>query len=59
MVEDVIPLYNLPISVQVADRVTRVACVPRGETLAVTLLGDRVRFTVPELNGYQVVEVVT
>ena len=54
-----IPLYNLPISVQVADRVTRVACVPRGETLAVTLLGDRVRFTVPELNGYQVVEVVT
>lgn len=58
VVEDVIPLYNLPISVQVADRVTRVACVPQGETLAFTQEEDRVRFTAPELNGYQVVEVV-
>ncbi len=59
VVEDVIPLYNLPVSVQVTGQVTRVACVPAGETLPFTQADDRVRFTVPELNGYQVIEVVS
>jgi hypothetical protein len=65
VVEDVIPLYNLPVSVQVEGQVTRVlkdagamACVPQGEALAFTEEDSRVRFIVPNLTGYQVIEVV-
>jgi hypothetical protein len=59
VVEDVIPLYNLPVSIQVAEPVTRVACVPQGESLSFTQEDGRVRFTVLNLTGYQVIEVVS
>ena len=64
VVEDVIPLYNLPISLRVEGPVERVACVPQGacvpqEALSFTQEDGRVRFTVPCLTGYQVIEVVS
>ena len=59
VVEDVIPLYSLPVSLRVAGPVKRVACVPQGEALLFTQEDGRVRFTVPNLTGYQVIEVVS
>ena len=59
VVEDVIPLYNLEVSIRVEGPVKRVACVPQGEALSFPQEGGRVRFTVPNLTGYQVIEVVS
>jgi hypothetical protein len=57
VIEDIIPLYDVRVSVRVPREVTGVACVPEGRALAYERQGDRVDFVVPELVGHQMVEI--
>jgi hypothetical protein len=56
VIEDVIPLYDVRVSVRVPGQVTGVACVPEGQPLAYEQEEGYVEFVVPELVGHQIVE---
>jgi hypothetical protein len=55
VIEDVIPLYNVPFSVRADRPVQRVTCVPEGQALDFRQEGGRVAFTLPELVGHQMI----
>lgn len=56
VIEDVIPLYNIRVSVRVPKAVMRVATAPQGAELAFEKDGDRIEFVVPAVHGHQMVE---
>ncbi len=56
IVEDVIPLYNLPVSVRSDHPIRRVACVPQNAEVSFTQRDGRVEFTIPVIAGHQMVE---
>lgn len=56
VIEDVIPLYDVRVSVRVSKAVMRVATAPQGMELAFEKPGDRVEFVVPIVHGHQMVE---
>jgi hypothetical protein len=58
VIEDVLPIYEIPVSIRVDGEVERVRCVPDGETLDFTVEDGRVRFVVPAVEGHQMVEIV-
>lgn len=55
IIEDVIPLYNVKVSVRVSGEVKDIACVPKEQSMAFEVKDGRVEFTVPEINGHQMV----
>ncbi len=71
VIEDVIPLYNVKISVRIPSmmpesgvgnvrkvgKVSRVELVPAHQELPFAAVGERVEFTVPEIRGHQMVSV--
>jgi hypothetical protein len=57
VIEDVIPLYNVPVSLRTMHSVGSVTVAQRGEPLPFDLDGDRVSFTVPEVVGHQMIEI--
>ena len=57
IIEDVIPLYNLKVSVRVSEQVGSVACVPEQEPLDFRQHGGRVEFVVPRIEGHQMVAI--
>jgi hypothetical protein len=57
VIEDVIPLYDVAVSVRVPGSVTGVAAVPQGEPLPFAMHGNRVEFVVPVIHGHQMIEV--
>ncbi len=56
-IEDVIPLYNIPISLRADSPVQSVTLVPDGPSLPFTQSSGRVEFTVPAIHGHQMVEI--
>jgi hypothetical protein len=54
-IEDVIPLYRVPLSFKVAERPARVYLAPQGDDLAFDYDDGYVRTTVPEVMGHQMV----
>ena len=52
VIEDVIPLYNVDISVHVAQPVHRVTIEPAGVSVATQLRDGRLHMTIPEINGH-------
>lgn len=59
VIEDVIPLYNVPLSVRLPEGsgpVRSVVTAPAGDRLAFTTSGERVEFTVPTVHGHQMIE---
>lgn len=56
-IEDIIPLYHLNFSVEIAEPVKSVRIVPEGKEIAFVQNGDRVEFTLDELNGHAMVEI--
>jgi hypothetical protein len=56
VIEDVVPLYDVGVSVRTGWPVTSVTCVPQGESLTFSVRGDRIEFTVPRIEGHQMVE---
>jgi hypothetical protein len=55
IIEDVIPLFNIPVSVKVPAAVQSVVCVPQQEALDFRQQDGRVEFVVPSLEGHQMV----
>ncbi|WP_240689082.1 alpha-amylase family protein [Ammoniphilus sp. YIM 78166] len=55
IIEDLIPLYNIHMSVKVPQPVKSVICAPEGIPLDFTLSEDRATFTVPKIEGHQMV----
>jgi hypothetical protein len=53
----VIPLCNLPVSVQSTKKVRQMTLVPQNTPLKFELKGSRIEFTLPELNGHQMIVV--
>jgi hypothetical protein len=57
VIEDVIPLYNINLSVKVNKKVKNISCVPEKVSLEFDVRDGRVQFTLPKLNGHQMIEV--
>lgn len=56
IIEDVIPLYNIKLSVRVPGSVSAVSLVPERNPLAFERNGDRIEFIVPEIKGHRMIE---
>ncbi|GAA4458124.1 hypothetical protein GCM10023189_29920 [Nibrella saemangeumensis] len=57
VLEDVIPLYNVAVSVKTPGRVKSVMRVPENKAIPFKQSGDRIVFTVPELRGHQMIAI--
>ena len=57
VIEDVVPLYDIPISVLIKEPVSEVTLVPQGETLPFVLEQGRLSFVLPKLFGHSMVEI--
>jgi hypothetical protein len=57
IIEDVIPLYNVNLSIRVKGEVKDITCVPEGQNITYEVKNGRVEFTVPEIKGHQMVAV--
>ncbi len=57
VIEDVLPVYDVAASVKLPGPVASVRCVPGGEELAFGEAMGRLNFTVPKLEGHQMVEI--
>lgn len=57
IVEDIIPLHEVPVSVRVDGEVASVRLVPRGEEIAYTMTDGRCGFVIPRIEGAQMVEI--
>jgi hypothetical protein len=57
IIEDIIPLFDTKISVQVPGNINSVKLVPAGETLEFSQDGNRVNFTIPKIEGHAMVEI--
>jgi hypothetical protein len=55
VIEDVIPVYGIEVSIRVPDRVRRVTAVPQGQKIRFSTGEGRIHFTVPRLNGHQMI----
>ena len=55
VVEEVLPIYNVPLSLQTDRKVVQVYSAPSGRELPFTHADGRVDVTVPEVNGHQLV----
>jgi len=58
VIEDVLPLYDVTVSVRAAGRPSAVRLVPEGQPIEWAWEDRYVRFTVPRVNGYQIVQLV-
>jgi len=56
VIEDILPLHDVEISVRVNSSPSLVRLVPEGEAIPWTYGDSYVRFIVPEVKGYQIVE---
>ncbi|HSV26928.1 MAG TPA: alpha-amylase family protein [Sedimentisphaerales bacterium] len=57
VIEDVMPLYDVRVSLRADVRPQKVRCVPDGENLDFDAKGGRLEFVVPKVNGHQMIEV--
>ena len=57
VLEDVLPLHEVAVSVRTPGAVASVRCVPEGDAIAHTEEGGRLNFTLPKLEGHQMVEI--
>ena len=56
VIEDVVPLYNVPVAVRADKAVKAVKLVPQGEAMDFAVEDGYVTFVVPEVVGHQMVE---
>ena len=57
VIEDVLPLFDVDVSLKLPGQVAGVRCVPDGETLTFDEAKGRLNFTVPKVEGHQIVEI--
>ncbi len=58
VIEDVTPLFDVTVSLRMDHPIKSIACVPQGLSLPVTVEGGRATFSVPRIDGHQMVEIV-
>ena len=58
IIEDVIPLYDIPVSVRADRAIAAVKVAPEGDALEFDQVDGRVAFTVPRVNGHQMIELI-
>lgn len=58
VVEDVVPVFNLKAKLNVSQKIRKVTAVPQGRNISFRQTGNGIDFTLPELMGHQMVEVV-
>jgi len=56
VIEDVIPIHDVNISVNTPKKITSVTAVPEGKPLTFEATASRTRFTLPKLDGHQMIE---
>ncbi len=56
IIEDVIPLYDVPVSVRADRAIGSVRLAPDGDSLAFAHVDGRIEFTAPVVNGHQMIE---
>ncbi|WP_026574257.1 alpha-amylase family protein [Bacillus sp. UNC438CL73TsuS30] len=56
VIEDVIPLYNIKLSVHLPNTIAVIQSVPEGVSLDFVEKNGRIEFTLPKLNGHQMIE---
>jgi hypothetical protein len=56
VIEDVIPLYDVPLSVRMGKALRSVVVAQTGENLPFAVAGDRVEFRVPRVHGHAMIE---
>ena len=57
VIEDVLPVYDISVSLKLPGPVTGVRCVPDREALDFIEDRGRLKFSVPEVKGHQIVEI--
>jgi hypothetical protein len=57
IIEDKIPLNQIELSVKATKKVSSVRCVPQNTSLSFEVIDGRVNFTLPLLDGHQMVEI--
>jgi hypothetical protein len=57
VIEDIIPLYNLKLSVRADQSIKNVTLVPQGQLLEFTHSRGKLNFTVPQIMGHQMIEI--
>ena len=55
IIEDVIPLYNIKVSVKLAGKVNSVTLVPQNEAIPFKLHNQRIEFNLNEVRGHQMI----
>lgn len=55
IIEDIIPLYQVPVSVRTEAPVAKIILEPQGEAIAFDQAEGRVAFTIPKIGGHQVI----
>jgi hypothetical protein len=56
VIEEVVPIFDIPVSLKASRAVTGVRLVPQGESLPFTEAQGRVEFVIPRIEGQQLVE---
>ena len=56
IIDELLPLYNVKVSVKVPVRVKDVYCVPQGEKLEFSKTGDCIEFALAKLECRQMIE---
>jgi hypothetical protein len=57
VIEDIIPLYNVKVSVKIPAGVKKAELVPEAKELNFNIVEGRVEFTVPEITGHQMIAI--
>ncbi|HJN17053.1 MAG TPA: beta-galactosidase, partial [Armatimonadota bacterium] len=55
VIEDIVPLRDVPLELSVPEEVTSATLIPQGTELAMERDGGKVRVTVPEVECHQAV----
>ncbi|MCY4071714.1 MAG: beta-galactosidase trimerization domain-containing protein [Chloroflexi bacterium] len=56
IIEDVIPVYNIPVSIRAGKRIESVKLAPSGDAIDFEKVNGRINFTVAEIKGHQMIE---
>jgi len=56
LIEELIPLHNIKIEVELPENIRRATLQPEGMPLAFTQTAGRILFTVPQFTGHQMIE---
>jgi hypothetical protein len=54
-IEDIVPIYDIPVSIKVPTTAKRVLLVPENKELHFVHLGERISFSIPTVTGHQMV----